>query len=256
MHSSDRLLTEKIFHDRQAQERAVDLARRAEGLSVVDAAYLDHESWIRPAFEKLGDLPGLDVLDFGCGHGMAAVVLARKRARVTAFDLSGGYLAEARRRANANNVEVEFVQADGAYLPFADASFDRIWGNAVLHHLDLRIAGAELYRVLKPGGFAVFSEPWGENRLLEWARRRLPYPAKHRTIDEQPLCRRDLAILASIFPDLSIQGHQFVSMLRRVLRQRRLIAELDHWDAMLLERVPLLQRYCRYVVLTLPRPGI
>jgi SAM-dependent methyltransferase len=256
MLSSDRLAAEQTFHDRQAEARAADLQRLVDGLSVVDTAYLDHESWIRPAFEKLGELRGLDVLDFGCGHGMASVVLARMGAHVTGFDLSLGYVAEAQRRAIANGVEIKLVQADGAHLPFADGSFDRIWGNAVLHHLDVGIAGRELHRVLKPGGFAVFCEPWGENWLLEWARRRLPYPGKHRTTDEQPLCRQDVSVLASVFPGLSVQGYQFVSMVRRVLPKRRLIAKLDHWDAMLLERVPALQKYCRYVVLTLPRPAI
>src|ERR687885_963383 len=126
--------------------------REPERLRFDDDDYLDHETWIRPAFARLGDVAGLDVLDYGCGHGMAAVVLARRGARVTALDLSPGYLAEARRRARANGVTVDFVQGDAERLPFADGGFDRVWGNAVLHHLDLRLAGAELSRVLAPGG--------------------------------------------------------------------------------------------------------
>src|SRR5205823_4605799 len=124
---------------------------------------------------RLGDVRGLRVLDYGCGHGMAAVVLARRGARVTGFDLSPGYLEEAGARAAANGVQVCLTQADGERLPFADGAFDRVWGNAVLHHLDLDRAGRELFRVLRPGGLAVFCEPWGENPLLNWARRRLSY---------------------------------------------------------------------------------
>ena len=89
---------------------------------------------------------------------------------------------------------VEFLQADGQRLPFADRAFDRVWGSAVLHHLDLRSAAGELFRVLRPGGVAVFCEPWGENPLLNWARRRLPYPGKDRTPDEQPLRRRHVRL--------------------------------------------------------------
>ena len=173
---TDRLPSEREFHDRQARRRAATFRRQPEALRFDDDDYLDHETWIRPALRQLGDVRGRRVLDYGCGHGMAAVVLARRGARVTAFDLSPGYLAEARRRARANGVDVAFVQADGQRLPFADASFDRVWGNAVLHHLDLGRAAAELSRVLRPGGLAVFCEPWGENPLLDWARRRLPYP--------------------------------------------------------------------------------
>src|SRR5437867_2298100 len=97
------------FHDLQAQERATRFRRQPDDLRFDDAAYLDHESWIRPAFAQLGSLDGLRVLDFGCGHGMAAVVLARAGARVTAFDLSHGYLEEAGRRACANGVQVDLA---------------------------------------------------------------------------------------------------------------------------------------------------
>ena len=136
MTATDRLAAEQAFHDRQAGERCPAFPDAA-ALRFADDAYLDHETWIRPAIDRLGPLDGLRVLDYGCGHGMAAVVLARRGGRVTAFDLSPGYLAEARRRAEANGADVHFLQADGERLPFADGSFDRIWGNAVLHHLDL-----------------------------------------------------------------------------------------------------------------------
>ncbi|HXG10477.1 MAG TPA: class I SAM-dependent methyltransferase, partial [Gemmataceae bacterium] len=160
---------------------------------------------------------------------------------------------EARRRAAANGVAVDFVQADGEWLPFADRCFDRIWGNAVLHHLDLDRAGRELFRVLRPGGMAVLCEPWGENPLLRWARQCLPYPGKERTVDEQPLRRRHVHLLGRIFPRVEVQGFQLVSMVRRLLGRGRLVAGLDWCDRLLLTHLPGLQRFCRYVVLILGR---
>jgi SAM-dependent methyltransferase len=251
--TSDPVLNERLFHDRQAQARRATFAGRPDTLSVDDAAYLDHETWIRPAMARLGDVGGLRVLDYGCGHGMAAVVLARCGARVTAFDLSAGYLSEARRRAAANGVRLDLVQADGQRLPFADVSFDRVWGNAVLHHLDMETAGRELFRVLRPGGRAVFCEPWGENPLLSWARRRLPYRGKERTRDEEPLRRRQVRALEHIFPRVELHGYQLLSMVRRVLKPGRLTAALERCDAVLLRRLPALQHFSRYVVLTLYR---
>lgn len=253
MPTTHRLSTEQAFHDRQALQRADTFVRQPSELRFEDAVYLDHETWIRPAFDRLGDLRGLRVLDFGCGHGMAAVVLARRGARVAAFDLSRGYLEESRTRASANDVAIDFLQADGERLPFAKGSFQRIWGNAVLHHLDLDIAARELWRVLQPGGRAVFCEPWGENPLLSWARRRLPYPGKERTPDEMPLGRHHLSLLRRVFARVEVQGFQLFSMARRVLRPGRLVAGLDWCDDLLLRRVPGLQRFCRYVVLTLER---
>jgi SAM-dependent methyltransferase len=250
MIATDRLESERQFHDDQARRRAVDFRCRPGGLRFRDDDYLDHETWIRPAFAKLGDLTGKRVLDFGCGHGMAAVVLARRGAMVTGFDLSADYVAEAQARAQANDVHVDFIQADGHALPFVDSSFNAIWGNAVLHHLDLRIAAAEIRRVLKPGGVAIFCEPWAENPLLRLARRRLPYRGKGHTPDEEPLRRRDLAALKSAFPHLRWEGFQLLSMIRRAVAVPRC---LDRCDRLLLRLIPPVQNWCRYVVLSMQR---
>ena len=103
------------------------------------------------------------------------------------------------------------------------------------------------------GGIAVFAEPWGENPLLNWARRWLPYPGKDRTPDEQPVDRGQVQVLQEVFPALEVQGFQILGMARRFVGSRRALNGLDWCDAMLLARVPALERFCRYVVLTLRR---
>jgi SAM-dependent methyltransferase len=246
--SQARLQSERQFHDQQAARRARSL--RADDYRFSDDSYLAHEAWIAPAFDALGSVVGKRVLDLGCGHGMASVVLARRGARVVACDLSAGYVREAQRRADGNGVPIGLLVCDAERLPFADGSFECIWGNAILHHLDLRRAALELRRVLTPGGAAVFCEPWGENRWLNWARRGLPYPGKARTDDEAPLCRRDLGLLREAFPRLDVRGYQLLSMLGRVVKQSLLLSGLAWCDAVLLRRWPRWQRYCRYVVVT------
>jgi SAM-dependent methyltransferase len=253
MTGTDRRSSEQEFHDQQAAERARSFRTGRANLIFRDEAFLDHETWIRPAFAHLGVLTGKHALDYGCGHGMAAVVLARLGATVAAFDLSPGYVLEAQERAIANGVEVECVVADGEELPFPDASFDVIWGNAILHHLNLDRAGRELHRVLKVGGTAVFCEPWGENPLLAFARHRLPYPGKDRTPDEQPLTSRDLGPLRAIFPVVEMEGFQLFGMIRRVLRKEKVSQLLDSFDARLLSWIPGLRHWCRYAVITLHR---
>src|SRR5436190_23172528 len=104
MTGTDRRQTEQLFHDRQAAERADSFRIGSADLRFDTDAYLDHETWMRPAFAALGELRGKAALDYGCGHGMAAVVMARAGANVTAFDLSPGYVNETRERAHANNV--------------------------------------------------------------------------------------------------------------------------------------------------------
>lgn len=253
MATADRLRSEQAFHDQQAVGRAAVLAGRPGALIVQDADYLAHETWIAPAFRRLGEVKDRAILDYGCGHGMAAVILARRGARVTALDLSPGYLAETAARARANAVNLHIVQGDGQRLPFRDSSFDRVWGNAILHHLDTALAARELYRVLRPDGWAVLCEPWGGNPVLRWARRRLHYPGKGHTPDEEPLLGRHVEVLRQVFPCVERRGFQFLSMARRVLPPGRLVRGLEQSDRLLLSYVPFFQRLCRYVVLTLRR---
>ncbi len=250
--TDDRLESERLFHDEQAAERSASYRGGRADLRFHDNVYLDHETWIRPAFAKLGPLKGKRVLDYGCGHGMAAIVMARAGAMVSAFDLSPGYVREVRERAHANGVAIDARVANGEELPYPDCSFDAIWGCAILHHLDLAKAASELKRVLKPGGVAAFCEPWGGNPFLSFARRRLPYPGKHRTPDERPLVAGDLAPLRETFPNLSVNGFQLFGMVRRIFPSRTPTRGLDRIDRGLLVAFPRLGNWCRYVVLTLP----
>lgn len=245
---------ERWFHDRQAAQRAAALGDDPAAWQVDEEVYLNHESWLLPALSRLGEVAGCRVLDYGCGHGMAAVVLARRGAEMYAVDISAGYLAETSRRADANGVSVRCVQADGEALPFANASFDRLWGHAILHHLHLPRAAAEVARVLRPGGVAVFCEPWGGNPLLEWARRYLPYPGKDRTPEERPLTGGRLAPLYRCFSEVQIEGFQLLTVVRR-LGWRRGLYWLQQLEQKLLQRWPVWWKWCRYVVITCRKAG-
>jgi SAM-dependent methyltransferase len=247
---------EQQFHDAQAVERAVSFQTGRAMLRFDDAAYLDHETWIRPAFAMLGDLRGKVALDFGCGHGMAAVVMARSGAEAHAFDLSPRYVEETRERANANRVRVNATVANGEELPYDDATFDAIWGCAILHHLDLRKAASELHRVLKPGGVAVFCEPWGGNPILEFTRRWLPYPEKHRTPDECPLNVEGVTKLREVFPTLEFRGFQLFEMLKRAVPNLPGAGLLRVCDERLFRSLPGLQNYSRYAVLNMTKESI
>jgi SAM-dependent methyltransferase len=54
-------------------------------------------------------------------------------------------------------LEVATRETEAESLPFADESFDLVFGHAVLHHIpDLDRAAAEFLRVLRPGGTVAF----------------------------------------------------------------------------------------------------
>ncbi len=101
-----------------------------------------------------------DVLDAGTGTGRHALRLARRGARITAFDASPEMLALARAKAAAEGLSLRFQEAriDGP-LPFADASFDLVTCGLVLCHIaDLTPVVSEFARVLRPGGHLLITD--------------------------------------------------------------------------------------------------
>lgn len=206
---------------------------------------------MRGVAEFLGDVSGLRVLDYGCGLGLTTTLLARSGAKVSAFDLSPVSVSVARQRAEVNGVadSVDLVVAAGERLPYASESFDIVFGKAILHHLDVTLGSAELYRVLKPGGKAVFSEPMGMNPVLSFARDHIPYPSKKPRGADVPLTYKAIRGWGQPFGQFWYREVQLLSMLERGLGFSKKLTALRRADDWLLKRVPPLRRYCRYVVL-------
>lgn len=103
------------------------------------------------------NVDGKRVLDAGCGHGRYAEWLAERGADVVAVDNNAAMLDEARRRIGDR---AAVLQADiTAPLAFADDSeFDGVVCGLSLHYVDdWRQPFAEFARILRPGGFLVFS---------------------------------------------------------------------------------------------------
>ncbi len=96
------------------------------------------------------------VLEIGCGTGLfTRKVFEATQAQIVATDLSDALLEQARELL----AEAIFQSEDAMNLSFADQTFDVVFGNSVLHHLDFRQALTEMNRVLKPGGRIAFAEP-------------------------------------------------------------------------------------------------
>ncbi|HOG24473.1 MAG TPA: class I SAM-dependent methyltransferase, partial [Candidatus Omnitrophota bacterium] len=58
----------------------------------------------------------------------------------------------AERLAEKFGVQPEFTEASSGALPYPAATFDYVFGNGVLHHVELSSTAGEVRRVLKPGG--------------------------------------------------------------------------------------------------------
>jgi ubiquinone/menaquinone biosynthesis C-methylase UbiE len=105
----------------------------------------------------VGDVAGLEVIDIGCGTGRQALRLAAAGARVTGIDFSEAMLEKARAKPGAE--AIRFQCHDLAQrLPFADASFARVFCCLVLDHIrDLDLIFSEFRRLCAPSGLVVIS---------------------------------------------------------------------------------------------------
>lgn len=180
-------------------EHDVDLdARQRAEAAFHDHKYATGDSFPRhykinptyPVFERmlgmLGDVSDKHVLEYGCGSGWITLTLARRGARVSAFDISPEAVAQTREALRAENLldRCDVRVMGGERLEFEDGRFDMSIGFAILHHLSLTPALRELHRVLRPGGVALFGEPLGSNPIINMYRRATP---QFRTADEVPI---------------------------------------------------------------------
>ena len=103
-------------------------------------------------------------LEIGCGQGVVTRVLVERcDAQVIASDYDPAQVAVAQERlADVGGLggPVEFRVVDARAMPFDGAAFDAVFSFGVLHHIPgaWREAVAETARVLKPGGWFVFTE--------------------------------------------------------------------------------------------------
>ncbi len=109
------------------------------------------------------DLPiSAPVLDLGCGDGDFAAQAFSQPLDV-GIDPWRAPLREAARRGAYRLLTL----ADGARLPFADASFRTIISNSVLEHIPaLEPVMAECARVLQPEGYFLFCSP--SEHFTDW----------------------------------------------------------------------------------------
>jgi SAM-dependent methyltransferase len=102
----------------------------------------------------LGDVRGKDVLELGCGAAQWSIALAQDGVRPIGIDLSAKQLQYARRASQS----LPLVQGTAEELPFADGSFDVVFGDhGAMGFADPDRTVPEAARVLRPGGRLVFA---------------------------------------------------------------------------------------------------
>lgn len=142
------------MRDTEAERQWARVAGRYErGLS----GYL-----LRPLYEKILELTsprsGESLLDVGAGAGPLVVRAMARGVRAVGIDSSPAMTGVANERAPGR-----FLLAQAERLPFPDASFDVVTTSLSLHHWEDPARGfAEVARVLRPGGRALFADVEGK----------------------------------------------------------------------------------------------
>jgi SAM-dependent methyltransferase len=96
--------------------------------------------------KEIGCDKSLRILDIGCGTGRHAIELTKRGYTVVGVDLSDSQLEQARRKASADNLQIDFQKQDARNLPF-------------LHEFDLAI-------MLCEGGFSLMETDKMNYRIL------------------------------------------------------------------------------------------
>ncbi len=133
-------------------------------------ARIYHDYLEKPALKSVvGGVKNKRVLDLGCGPGILTDYFRRKGAKISGVDISKKEIEIARSEFKG----IDFKVASAYKLPYPPNTFDMVISSWVIHYLDLDRALKEVRRVLKKGGFLVFST---NNPLQEVTRhkKRLP----------------------------------------------------------------------------------
>ena len=239
----ERAKHEKEYFDREygkAEELSLDVNPFMFAKYKTPADFAD---WRQRSAALLGDVKGLTLLDYGCGIGQETTYFALLGAEVCATEVSETAIALAKQRAAHNGVgaSVRFFVVDGIRLEFDDNHFDRIHGLGVLHHVGLG-ALAEIKRVLKPGGRAVFLEHMGSSKFLVPMIRKLFRVREEYSPDEKPLDFSDVREAGKSFSACEIYPFHLSYRLRRFL-PTWIHNSLLRLDAATLRWIPPLERY-------------
>ncbi len=126
-------------------------------------------------------LAGLNVLDVGCGGGLAAAPLARMGASVVGVDASEEAIGAARAYAAQAGLEIDFRCATAEAVAETGARFDLVAALEIVEHVaDVGVFLGAASALVKPGGLLVLSTInrtpkaralaiVGAERILKWA---------------------------------------------------------------------------------------
>ncbi|MFO7940397.1 MAG: class I SAM-dependent methyltransferase [Bacteroidales bacterium] len=243
----DKLSKEQDFHNHAFSNNV-----RAETNRFYSIFYLIQNQYLKTLTQNS---QGKKYLEYGCGEGSSAYEIARNGGVVYGIDISNFAIEQARIKAAKQNLGITFKQMNAEDIKFEPDFFDLVCGSGILHHLDVEKAYAEISKVLKPGGKAIFMEPLGRNFLINWYRNRTP---QLRTEDEHPLLKTDIKKLDQFFGDKKTSFYFFTALAAIPLRNSRIFKPVLHFlnriDKFIFTLLPFMRWHAWFVLIEMSKP--
>lgn len=182
-------------------------------------------------------LPKLDascrILDIGSGYCGAARYLAKTYgARISALNLSEVENEKARVLNEAAGLSALIEVVDGSFekIPFDDAKsvsgFDILWSqDAILHSGNRKQVMAEGFRVLKSGGYFVFTDPMQANNCPNGVLQPILDRIHLDSLGSPRYYREAAQALGFNVLDFDDQTHQLINHYQRVLEETEMHTE-------------------------------
>lgn len=167
------------------------------------------------------------LLDVATGSGNAALAAARRGCTVVGLDYVPALLDRARRRADAEGLDAEFVEGDAEALPFADGTFDvvsSVFGS--MFAPDQEQTANEIARVCRPGGRIgiVAHTPEGFiGQLFKTNAKHVPPPAGLRSPVQWGTEERLRELFGDAIAEIRVEKRHYA------FRYRSPEAYLDYW---------------------------
>jgi ubiquinone/menaquinone biosynthesis C-methylase UbiE len=203
MDQAERWAREREFHNQRFADDTEREERVGKFYSAIDYGFSLYRERV------MTESRGRRLLEYGCGNASLGFDAAPVAKEVIGIDISDVAIQQAERIASLKHLDnVKFVVDNAESMRQPDKSVDVLAGSGIVHHLDIPRAMAEVRRVLRDGGVAIFTEPMGHNPIVNWYRNRTP---EIRTADEHPLLVKDLKQMARGFKQSKVTYFGFIA---------------------------------------------
>ena len=212
--------TQKFSEGNSSEGNLNDMPRTAQGFydDLFEQPYREtrfahsesaEEHWLHPkltAFIEEHDLGSKRCLEVGTGYGQFQHLVPNYVGIDIAFSSS-------------KYMQAPFVNASAMRLPFRNDSFDCVWSNHVLEHVDEpELMLEEIWRVLRPGGFLFLTATW---QCAPWLANGYPVRPFSDLNFKEKLIKLSVPIRGSVlFRSLKVFPRRMITSISQAVRGR------------------------------------